>query len=157
LIRSEPCRRAFAGPEPESPLLLVHRHQVNLRVASVPVARDARRQREVGQALAAPLLVDLAHELLECRALDVRQPGVGLDHKLLDRAEVACGDRVRKGCEPCVKEVVLEVIAAPARFRPGEYGELPLDEAIPFGEGLEVAADLIGLVTAHVANGVLRA
>ena len=79
-VGQEFCRRAFAGTEPQSSLFLVDCHQVDLGVAPIPEAGDARGDREVTQVLPAPLLVNLPHQLLQRAALDVGKSRVGLDH-----------------------------------------------------------------------------
>ena len=66
-VGQEFCRRAFAGTEPQSSLFLVDCHQVDLGVAPIPEAGDARGDREVTQVLPAPLLVNLPHQLLQRR------------------------------------------------------------------------------------------
>ena len=149
-IREELRGRTLARPEADHLVVLVQRHQVDLRVGPIPVALNPVGEREVAGAFSAPFLVELADEALEAEALCLVEALVCLPHQDGLGPEVDGRHRVRKARQPGPQEIVPQVVAPPPGPRPGEDREPLLHHSVLVVEDFQVATDLLPGLRADV-------
>ncbi len=144
---NELIRIPSTRPKANALLRLRNRYKVDLNIATIPEAANAFAERKVAKAAAAALLVELACQILQSKALNQGKILVCLSDEIFHGTKRSGRDWALKGREPRSEKIITDVVASSASLRRRKNGELSLDHPITIREDFEIATDLLCLST----------